>query len=41
MRLDEFYGENWEEEVRHLARKDFEEFFNQIFYLEDKEIYGT
>lgn len=41
MRLDEFYGEDWEEEVRRLTRKGFEELFNEIFYLEDEEIYGT
>ncbi len=41
MCLDEFYGEDWEEEVRRLTRKDFEELFNETFYLEDEEIYGT
>jgi hypothetical protein len=41
VRLDKLYGENWEEEVRHLPRKSFEELFNETFYLEDEEIYGA
>lgn len=41
MCLDEFYGEDWEEEVRRLTREDFEELFDESFYLEDEEVYGA
>lgn len=41
MYLDELYGENWEEEVRNLSRESFEELFDESFYFEDEEIYGT
>jgi hypothetical protein len=41
MRLDEFYGKDWEKEIRRLPQKNFEELFDGSFYLEDEEIYGT
>jgi hypothetical protein len=39
--LEEFFGENWEEEVHHLSRESFEELFDESIYLEDAEVYGT
>ena len=39
--LDELYGEDWEEEVRRLLRKSFEELFDGCFYFQDEEIYGA
>ena len=39
--LGKLYGENWEEEIRHLSRESFEELFDGCFYLKDKEIYGA
>ena len=41
VRLDELLGENWEKEIRNLSRESFEELFEDDFYLEDREIYGT
>lgn len=41
VRLDELFGENWEEEVRNLSRESFEELFDESIYLEDEEIRGT
>lgn len=41
VRLDELYEENWEEEIRRLPRKSFEDLFDGSFYLKDEEIYGT
>lgn len=41
VRLDELYGKNWEEEIRHLSRESFEELFDGSFYLEDEKVYGT
>lgn len=41
MRLDEFLGKSWEKEVRNLSRESFEELFEDDFYLDDREIYGT
>lgn len=41
LRLDEAFEGNWEEGIRNLSRKSFEELFTDRFYIFDEEIYGT